>query len=108
MGWEEDGTTKILFGVIGLIRCCGACDRQGDVFLRFKLGGVNGLGIKVNRGCYFCVAQQTLHRLYVLARIEHEARMTSEQPVPLSVPLKLRLTRISRCFDGVARYLRLL
>jgi hypothetical protein len=40
-GWEEDGTTKILFGVIGLIRCCGACDRQGDVFLRFKLGGVD-------------------------------------------------------------------
>jgi hypothetical protein len=39
MGWEEDGTTKILFGVIGLIRCCGACDRQGDVFLHFKLGG---------------------------------------------------------------------
>ena len=41
MGWEEDGTTKILFGVIGLIRCCCACDRQGDVFLRFKLGGVD-------------------------------------------------------------------
>ena len=41
MGWEEDGTTKILFGVIGLIRCGGACDRQDDVFLRFKLGGVN-------------------------------------------------------------------
>jgi hypothetical protein len=29
MGWEEDDTTKILFGVNGLIRCCGACDRLG-------------------------------------------------------------------------------
>jgi len=28
--------------VIGLIRGCTACDRQSDVFLRFKLGGVNG------------------------------------------------------------------
>jgi hypothetical protein len=37
MGWEEDGTTKILFGVIGLVRCGGACNRQGDHFLRFKL-----------------------------------------------------------------------
>jgi hypothetical protein len=36
---------KILFGVIGLIRCCGAFDLEGEVFLRFKLGGVNGLGI---------------------------------------------------------------
>ena len=33
MGWEEDGTTKILFGVIGLIRWGDAFDRQGDVFL---------------------------------------------------------------------------
>jgi hypothetical protein len=41
IGWEDDGTTKILFGVIGLIRCRATRDRQGDVFLRFKLGGVN-------------------------------------------------------------------
>jgi hypothetical protein len=66
MGWEEDGTTKILFGVIGLIRDCGACNRQGDVFLRFKLGGVNGLRIQVERGCYFGVAQQSL---YVIAAL---------------------------------------
>jgi hypothetical protein len=31
---EEDGTTKILFGVIGLIRChCGACDRHCHILL---------------------------------------------------------------------------
>ena len=42
MGWEEDGTTMIFFDVIGLIRC-GACDRQGDVFLRFQLRGINRL-----------------------------------------------------------------
>jgi hypothetical protein len=48
MGWEGDGTTKILFDVVRLIGCdCGACDSQGNVFLRFKLGGVNGLGIPV-------------------------------------------------------------
>ena len=35
--------------VIGLIRCGGARDRHGDVFLRLKLGGVIGLGIKVKR-----------------------------------------------------------
>ena len=45
-GRRKDGTAKILFDVIGLIRCCRACDRQGDVLLRFKLGGVNGLGIQ--------------------------------------------------------------
>jgi hypothetical protein len=45
-----------------LIRCRGAFDRQGDVFLRFKFGGVNGLGIQVKRGCYFGVAQQSLNR----------------------------------------------
>ena len=45
-------TAEILFGVIGLPRCCGARDRQGDIFLRFKLGSVNGLGIKVERGRY--------------------------------------------------------
>ena len=32
-------------GVTGLIRCWGACDRQSNVFLRFKLGGINGLGV---------------------------------------------------------------
>ena len=42
--WEDDGTTKILFGVVGLIRCRVAFDRQGDVFLRFELGGINGAG----------------------------------------------------------------
>jgi hypothetical protein len=34
----------------GLIRCDrGASYRQGNVFLRFELGGVNGLGIYVER-----------------------------------------------------------
>jgi hypothetical protein len=45
-----------------LIGCCRACNRQGDVFLRLKLGGVNGLGIQVKRGDYFGVAQQNLIR----------------------------------------------
>ena len=59
----------------GLIRCdCGACDRQGDVFLRFKLGGVYGLGIQVKRGCYLGVAQQPLNRLYVLAPANQKRR----------------------------------
>jgi len=31
---------KILFGVIGLLRCCGPCYRQGDVFLSFMFDGV--------------------------------------------------------------------
>src|ERR1700692_2467692 len=74
MGWEEDGTTKILFGVIGLIRCCGACDRQGDIFLRFKLGGVNGLGIQVKCCGHFDVAQQALNRLYVLSPANQKRR----------------------------------
>jgi hypothetical protein len=43
MGWEEDGTAKILSDVIGLIGGCRATpDCQGDVFLRFNLRGVDG------------------------------------------------------------------
>ena len=52
-----DVRKKILLGVIGLIRCGGACDRQRDVFLRFKLGGVNGLEIQVKRCGQLGVAQ---------------------------------------------------
>jgi type IV pilus biogenesis protein CpaD/CtpE len=37
--------------------------------LRFKLGGVNGLGIQVKRGCYFGVAQQSLNRSANIDRI---------------------------------------
>jgi hypothetical protein len=73
-GREEDGFTKILFGAIRLIRCCGACDRQGDFFLRFKLGGIYGLGIKVKRGCHLGVAQQPLNRLHVLAPANQKRR----------------------------------
>ncbi len=60
--------------VIGLIRRCGACDRQGDVFLRFKLGGVYGLGIQVKRCSHLGVAQQSLNRLYVFAPTNQEGR----------------------------------
>ena len=87
MGWEEDGTTEILFGLIGLIRCCGACDRQGDVFLRFEFGGVNGLGIQVKRGGHLGVAQQSLNRLYVLApvnQIRRKAMTKIVEPKPLT------------------------
>ena len=73
-GMGEDGTTKILFGVVGLICCCGALDRQGDVFLRLKLGGVNGLGIQVKSRGHLGVAQQTLNRLHVLAPVNQERR----------------------------------
>jgi hypothetical protein len=55
-GREEDGITKILFGAIGLVRCCCTCDRQGDVFLRFKFCGINCLGIQVKRRRYLRVA----------------------------------------------------
>src|ERR1700719_1628998 len=66
----------ILFSVIRLIRCCGASDRQGDVFLRFKLGGVNGLGIQVERCGHLGVAQKALNRLYVLAPANQKRRKT--------------------------------
>src|SRR6202166_1328781 len=78
--WKGIGRLGIHFGRGArpytriLIRCCRACDRQGDVFLRFKLGGVNGLGIQVKRGCYFGVAQQSLNRLYVLAPADQKRR----------------------------------
>jgi len=45
--------------VVGLISSdCRASYRQGDVFLRLKLGGVNGLGIQVKRCGHLGVAAQ--------------------------------------------------
>ncbi len=58
--------------VIGLIGCGCACDRQGNVFLRFKLSGINRLGIQVKRGCYFGVTQQSLNRLHVFIPADQE------------------------------------
>jgi hypothetical protein len=52
---------------IGIIRCCRAFDRQGDVFLCFKLCGVNGLGIQVKCCGHPGVAQQSLNRFYFFA-----------------------------------------
>ena len=56
-----------------LIGCC-ACNRQGDVFLRFKLGGVYGLRIQVKRCGHLGVAQQALNRLHVLAPANQKRR----------------------------------
>ena len=56
-----------------LIRCCRAFDSEGDVFLRFKLGGVNGLGMQVKRGCYCGMAQQPLNRLHVFTSADQNA-----------------------------------
>ncbi len=56
------------------ISCCRASDHQGDVFLRFELGGVYGLGIQVKCGRHFGVAQQSLNRLHVLALANQKRR----------------------------------
>jgi hypothetical protein len=60
--------------VIWLFRCGGACDRQDDVLLRFQLGGVNGLGIKVKRRGHLGVEQQALNCLYILAPANQKRR----------------------------------
>src|SRR4029077_6248444 len=51
-----------------------ARDRQCNVFLRFKLGGANGLGIQVKRGGHLGVARQSLNRLYILAPADQKSR----------------------------------
>ena len=65
--WEEDGTTQILFGVIGLIRRDASSNGQGDLFLSFKFHGVNRLRIQVKRRAHLRVAKKLLNRLYTLA-----------------------------------------
>jgi hypothetical protein len=72
---------------MGLIRRCGARDRQGDVFLRFKLGGVNRLGIEVKGRARLLVAQKLLNRLYVLTPANQEGReavtkIVEAEPLP--------------------------
>jgi len=54
--------------------CCATPDRQGNVFLSFKLGGINRLGIQVKGRARLRVAQKLLNRLYVLAPTNQKRR----------------------------------
>jgi len=54
--------------------CCATPDRQGNVFLSFKLGGINRLGIQVKGRRHLRVGQQPLNRLYVLAPTNQKRR----------------------------------
>jgi hypothetical protein len=59
----------------GLVRRdCRASYRQRNLFLRFKLGGVNRLGIEVKGRARLRVAQKLLNRLYVLTPANQEGR----------------------------------
>ena len=60
--------------MIGLIRCCGARDRQGNVFLSLELRGVNRLGIQVKSRARLCVTEKLLNRFNVLAPANQESR----------------------------------
>jgi hypothetical protein len=64
-GGRKDDTTEILFGVIRLVHCSGTPNRKGDVFLRFKLGGVNRFRIQVKGRARLRVAEKLLNRFYV-------------------------------------------
>jgi hypothetical protein len=60
--------------VIGLIRCRATPDCQGDIFLSFKLDGINRLGIQIKGRARLRVAQKLLNRLYILAPANQEGR----------------------------------
>ena len=70
---REDGTAKILFGVIGLMRC-GACNSQCNVSLRRQFRFVNRLRIQVKRGARLGMTEQALNRFHVFALADEKGR----------------------------------
>jgi hypothetical protein len=50
-----------------LICCYAACNRQGNLFLRFKLCGISRLRKKMKYRRHVRVAGKLLNRLYILA-----------------------------------------
>ena len=72
---RPNGVYEITSAGAVLISChCRVGDRYGDLFLRFQLGGVNGLGIQAKRGGHLGVAEQFLNRLYVFAPASQKRR----------------------------------